>query len=178
MRISVILTILFQLLSPMSANAAEETSTIETSIRGGADVSKRNLDEDYKNAEIYLLKQLPWSTTVGEWTTLTSRFDFGATYLEAGDDEGTMLAAGFDLVFDLWVDRVEFELGFRPTWMFDHDYGDDDFGGGVQFTSHAGLAVNWYQAVLSYRIQHTSNAGIYKHNPGLNLHMVGLGYRF
>lgn len=178
MRVSVILTILFLLLSPLWANAAAKTSTLEIGARGGADVSKRNLDEDYKSAEIYLLKQLPWSTTVGEQTTLTSRFDFGATYLEGGDDEGIMLAAGFDLVFGLWDDRVEFEVGFRPTWMLDHDYGDDDFGGGMQFTSHAGLAVDWHQAVLSYRIQHTSNAGIYKHNPGLNLHMVGLGYRF
>lgn len=178
MRTSAVLTILFVFLSSMCANATEETSTLEIGARGGADVSKRNLDEDYTTAEIYLLKQLPWSTTVGEQTTLTSRFDFGVTYLEAGDDEGTMVAAGINLVFGLWDNRVEFEAGFRPTLMFDHDYGDDDFGGGMQFTSHAGLAVNWHQAVLNYRIQHTSNAGIYKHNPGLNLHMVGLGYRF
>ncbi len=178
MRVSVILPVFLLILLPLCANAAEEGLKMEIGARGGADVSKRNLDEDYKSAEIYLLKQLPWGMAFGEQNTLTSRFDFGATYLEAGDDEGAMLAAGVNLALGLWADRVELEIGFRPTWMFDHEYGDDDFGGGMQFTSHAGLAVNWHQAVLSYRIQHTSNAGIYKRNPGLNLHMVGLGYRF
>jgi len=160
MRIFVVLTILLVLLSPMYARAAAEPSTIEIGVRGGKDFSKGNADESYDAAEIYLLKKLPWGTTLGEENKLTSRFDIGATYLEGGDDEGTMLAAGADLVLGLWADSVELEIGFRPTWMFDHVYGDDDFGGGMQFTSHAGVAVNWRQVVLSYRAQHTSNAGI------------------
>ena len=34
-----------------------------------------------------------------------------------------------------------------------------------------------YNLVLNYRFQHTSNAGIYDDNPGLNLHMLGVEYR-
>ncbi|MBW2452781.1 MAG: acyloxyacyl hydrolase, partial [Deltaproteobacteria bacterium] len=34
------------------------------------------------------------------------------------------------------------------------------------------------KATLNLRYQHTSNAGLYDENPGLNLMMVGLGYRF
>lgn len=178
MRVSVILPVLMFILLPLYTSAAEENLKIEIGARGGADVSKHNLDENYETAEIYLLKQLPWGTTLGEQSALASRFDLAATYLEAADDEGAMMSAGVDLVLALWGGRVELEVGFRPTWMFDHEYGDDDFGGGMQFTSHVGLAVNWHQAVINYRVQHTSNAGIYKHNAGLNLHMVGLGFRF
>ena len=143
MKITVFLTTLTLILLPVCAAAGAETPSFEVGVRGGADVSKHNLDESYGTAEIYLLKQLPWGATFGGHNRLSSRFDCGAAYLEAGDDEGAMLAAGADLVLGLWDDRVEFEVGFRPTWMFDHDYGDDDFGGGMQFSSHAGLAINW-----------------------------------
>lgn len=151
---------------------------MEFGIRGGADVSEHNLEENYQAAEVYFLKQLPWRTTLGEQTILTSRFDTGITYLEGGGDESGMLAVGADLVLGLWDGCIEFEVGFRPTWMFGHEYGGDDFGGGLQFTSHVGAAINWQEVILNYRLQHTSNAGIYDHNPGLNMHLFGVGYRF
>ncbi len=99
-----------------------------------------NIDENYDAVELYFFRGLPWGARLIGNTTLSTRFDLGATYLEGGDDEGAMLAAGVDLVLGFWDDRLELEAGFRPTWMFDHEYGDDDFGGGMQFTSHAGLA--------------------------------------
>lgn len=172
----VFLTFMTLTLAPLYANAGEEANKTEFGLRGGTDLNR--LEENYDAVEIYLLQQLPWGNTLGEQGSLTSRLDFGAIYLEGGDDEGVMLAAGVDLVLGFWGDRLELEAGFRPTWMFDHEYGDDDFGGGMQFTSHVGLAFSWRQAVLSYRLQHTSNAGIYDDNPGINLHMIGLGYRF
>jgi hypothetical protein len=151
---------------------------MEIGVRGGADESGHNLEEDYIAVEIYLLKQLPWGVRIGEKTTLTTRFDMGVTYLEATDDEGCMLAAGVDLVLGLWTGSTEFEIGLRPTWMHDQEYGEDNYGGGIQFTSHVGLAINWQPMVLNYRFQHTSNGSLYNANPGLNLHMFGMGYRF
>jgi len=166
------------LLAPIWASAAEQTSSMEVGLRGGIDSNSSNADEHYDAVELYFFRALPWGARLIGNTTLSTRFDFGATYLEGGDDEGAMLAAGVDLALGFWDDSLELEAGFRPTWMFDHEYGDDDFGGGLQFTSHAGLALNWHRAALSYRYQHTSNAGIYDENPGFDLHMVGLGYRF
>jgi len=170
------LAILCFLLLSFPVNAATKTD-MEVGARGGRDNSN-NLEENYTAAEIYFLKDLPWTLQMGEQTTLSSRFDLGATYLNASGNKGGMLAAGGDLVLGFWNGGLELEVGFRPTWMFDHTYGDDDFGGGMQFTSHVGLAINWQNLVLNYRLQHTSNAGIYDDNPGLNLHMVGFGYRF
>jgi hypothetical protein len=162
---------------PVWSNAATTTG-MEIGMRGGADDSGHNLEESYVAAEIYFLKQLPWGARIGDQTTLTTRFDMGVIYLESRDDESGMLAVGADLVLGLWDDAMEFEIGFRPTWMPDQEYGKDDYGGWLQFTSHVGLAINWQPMVLNYRFQHTSNGSMYDANPGLNLHMVGMGYRF
>jgi hypothetical protein len=48
-----------------------------------------------------------------------------------------------------------------------------------QFTSH--LGVNWDFAPhwrVGYRFQHMSNAGLATPNPGLNLHIFSVSYRF
>jgi hypothetical protein len=176
MRAFICVTILLLILLPSLTIAAEEMTKMEIGARGG--VSDNRNEENHKGAEIYFLKQLPWGSSFGENSTISTRFDMGATYLEADSDSSGMVAIGADLVLGLWDNQMEFEVGFRPTWMFDYEYGGEDFGGGMQFTSHAGLAINWQPMTLSYRFQHISNAGIYNKNPGLNLHMVGLGYRF
>lgn len=176
--LNLILPILLCLIiTPVWSNA-ETTHRLEIGVRGGATEGGYNLKEDYVAAEVYVLKQLPWGTTLNESTTLSTRFDAGLFYLEARDDEGGMLAVGADVVLGLWEDSVEFEVGFRPTWMPNNEYGKDDFGGWLQFTSHAGIAAKWHDTVINYRYQHTSNASIFDPNPGLNLHMLGLGYRF
>ena len=177
MRTFIPLTILCLLLYPV-LSYADTTSNVEIGVRGGTDVSEHNLEENYQATEIYFLKQLPWGTTLGKQTTLTSRFDIGAIYLEGGGDESGLLAVGADLVLGLWDGCIELEIGFRPTWMLDQKYGGDDFGGGLQFTSHVGATIYWQSMALNYRLQHTSNAGIYDHNPGLNMHLFGMGYRF
>jgi hypothetical protein len=176
-RTSILLTLLCLLITSTWSHAAT-TATMEIGVRGGADDSGHNLEENYVAAEIYLLKQLPWSTSINDFISLSSRLDIGITLLEAADEEGCMMAIGADLVFGLWDGNAEFEIGFRPTWMPDTEYGKDDYGGEIQFTSHVGFAINWHPVILNYRYQHTSNGSFYDSNPGLNLHMVGLGYQF
>lgn len=177
MRFTILLAIFCVLTAPVTT-IAETKPTMEVGLRGGFDAGWSSLDENYKAGELYFLRGLPWGARLIKNTTLSTRFDLGAIYLEGGDDEGAMLAAGVDLVLGFWDDRLELEAGFRPTWMFEHEYGDDDCGGGLQFSSHAGVTLIWQPLTASYRIQHVSNAGIYDKNPGLNLHMFGLGYRF
>ena len=50
--------------------------------------------------------------------------------------------------------------------------------GRMKGNAAGGTTLNFGKANLSYRYQHISNAHIYKENPGLDLHMVGLGMRF
>lgn len=154
---------------------AVEPSLWEFGLRGGMDAT--SVKESYAAGEVYLLRTLPWHTNLAGGT-LTPRLDFGAGYLEADEDNGGWLAAGADVVWIVGAGVVEIEAGFRPAWLVDHRFGEDDFGGGIQFISHGGVALHLAPVVLSYRYQHLSNAGIYSKNDGLDLHLFGVGARF
>ncbi|MDH3870165.1 MAG: acyloxyacyl hydrolase [Desulfuromonadales bacterium] len=170
-------TILFFafLLSSTAVYSGDKT-VFELGGRGGVN-DNRNY-EDFTAGEVYLLKDLPWQMPLTQSATLRTRLDAGVTALEAAGEHSFMLAIGGDLFVPMLDDRLEFEVGLRPTFLHDYKIGEDDFGGNLQFTSHAGLTLRWQEVSLSYRIQHTSNASIYEQNKGLNLHLVGLGGRF
>lgn len=153
---------------------AEEPPLWEFGLRGGMDAT--SVKENYSVGEVYLLRALPWQVALAGGT-LATRLDVGAAYLEANQDSGAWLAAGANVVWRAGR-VVEIEAGFRPAWLADHRFGEDDFGGGIQFISHGGIALHFAPVVLSYRYQHLSNAGIYSKNDGLDLHLFGIGARF
>lgn len=171
---SVLLFLVFLLCS--TTTHAVEKAVFELGARGGVN-DNRNY-EDFKAGEVYLLRDLPWQLPLTSSATLRTRLDAGVTLLEAADEHSVMLAVGADLFLPLLGDSLEIEAGFRPAFLHDYKLGEDDLGGNLQFTSHAGMALRWDRMSLSYRIQHTSNASIYEQNKGLNLHMIGLGGRF
>ncbi len=148
----------------------------EIGIRGGIDAT--GLEENYAAQEIYFLYDLPWASPIKALPGLHFRLDAGLGHVRSGSDSGVWLAVGGDLFYRVFGDRLIFEAGWRPTWLPDYRFGDDHMGGPVQFSSHAGLALQWKKAVLGYRFQHTSNAGLYTENPGLDLHLFSLGVRF
>jgi hypothetical protein len=154
---------------------AAETPAWEFGLRGGMDAT--GSEEHYAAGEAYLLRELPWRTDLAGGV-LASRLDLGAGYLESSGDDGGWLAAGADVVWIVGAGRLEFEAGFRPVYLFDHQYGDDDLGGALQFSSHGGIAFHLSRFTLGYRFQHMSNAGIYDSNPGINLHLFGVGAKF
>jgi hypothetical protein len=151
------------------------TLAAELGVRGGTDAtgSARN----YTAAELYLLYPLSWHwDAIGG--TLRPRLDGGVTWIRSDTDYGGWLAAGADLVYAVSWLPLELEAGFRPAWLSDAKYGQEDFGGAMQFISHIGATLRLSPFALSYRFQHLSNAGIYGENPGLNLHLFGVGASF
>jgi len=159
-----------------TAGYAGDNKVFELGARGGVN-DNRNY-EDFTAGEIYLLRDLPWQMPLTQSAILGTRLDAGVTVLEAAGEESVMLAFGGDLFLPVQNGLLEFEAGFRPTFLHDYKIGDDNFGGNIQFTSHAGMTLRWHEMSLSYRIQHTSNASICEQNKGLNLHLIGLGGRF
>ena len=166
----------FTLLLSSTAVYSGDKTVFELGARGGVN-DNRNY-EDYTAGEIYLLRDLPWQMPLTPSASLRTRLDAGVTVLEAAGEQTVMLALGGDLFVPMLDDRLEIEVGLRPAFLHDYKIGDDDFGGNLQFASHAGMTLRWQEISLSYRLQHTSNASIYEQNKGLNLHMVGLGGRF
>jgi hypothetical protein len=108
------------------------------------------------------------------------------TYLEAnagvlsgGGTSAFVGSVGPGLYISGLKDMVEISMGLNPTIISKHKFGDENLGGPIQFTSHIGLKLiltNRYS--IGYRLQHMSNGVLYEHNPGLNIHMIEVGYRF
>lgn len=170
--------LLLALSLPATALAAETSAAAplwEFGLRGGIDA--KTVEESYSAGEAYLTRRLPWRVETGVGPLVT-RLDLGAGYLKGAGDSGSWLAAGADVVWIVGSGPVELEAGFRPTWLTDHRYGEDNFGGDLQFSSHAGVALHLDRFVLSYQFLHMSNAGLYDENDGLNLHLFGIGVRF
>lgn len=174
MRIArIILCLLLSMFFPAQAQA---WFPLEFGIRGGLDAAGTR--ENYGVQEIYVSTDLPWRMPVDSLVGLSVRLEVGAAQFEVAGEDGHWLAAGGALVHRSFGERLEFEAGWRPTWLPDYKFGRDHFGGQVQFSTHAGVAFVWQQIRWSYRFQHTSNAGFYDDNPGLDLHMFGVGFRF
>jgi len=169
-------SVLVLLLALPVTGLAAEVPAWEVGLRGGMEAT--GSDEHYKAGEIYLLKALPLRAETGGGPVL-ARLDLGVGALEgAHDDKGYLVAVGGDLVWVPGAGPLELEAGFRPVWLSDHHLGEDDYGGGLQFMSHVGIALRLSPLVFSYRYLHMSNAGIYSENDGLNLHLFGVGATF
>lgn len=158
-----------------SLGLAIETK-MEFGVRGGVD--NGDVDESFKMGEVYFQHVLPWQKEFNSETKIYTRLDMAAGVLEADSEKGKYIAAGADVVLSMSAGNWEVEAGCRPIWISEYEYGQEDFGGPIQFISHVGTSFiigNW---VVSYRFLHMSNADLYHENGGVDLHMVGLGRRF
>ncbi|HKL27286.1 MAG TPA: acyloxyacyl hydrolase [Desulfuromonadales bacterium] len=174
MRFSLFLLVMF--LGFPGTVFAIDSPTREFGLRGGFEA--QGLEENYTVGEIYFDYGTPWRPFPAAGENLSLWFEIAAAQLDASVDEGQYLAVGGSLVYAPGGGPLEIELGWRPTWLSDYRFGEDDLGGQLQFSSHIGLALAWQPIRIGYRYQHTSNAGIYEENPGLDLHLFGVGFRF
>lgn len=73
------------------------------------------------------------------------------------------------------------DAGTSLAWVSDESVAGSDLGSKWHFTTHATLGVlldrrqRWHAGL---RVRHTSNAGFASPNPGLDIVMLELGYRF
>lgn len=154
-------------------------SSWEAGLRAGQ--SFNGGDEDFNQYDVYVNFGLPWSWQWGRSVLVDTNLAATVGVLDGGGDTGVAGSVGFEFVFGRAEQDCPFELraGSALTLISDHKYGDEDLGGPVQFTHHISLYY-WLLENMSVlaRIQHMSNAGIYSKNPGLEMVMLGLLYRF
>jgi lipid A 3-O-deacylase len=109
-----------------------------------------------------------WDASVGAWTTHKTLIDVGLTpvfRLQHSDTAGPYLEAaiGFHLLSDLSVTRTRI---FGSSFQF-----GDHLAAGLRFGSLGRYDV-------SLRVQHLSNAGLKKPNPGINFSLLRFAYHF
>jgi hypothetical protein len=151
----------------------------ETTIRGGANIN--SVDESFNQADIGLNHSLPWGWQLGETLAVDTGLTTTIGVLDAGGDTGILGSLGFELIFGSFsgASPMTIRAGSAVTMLSEHEYGDEDLGGVVQFTHHLSLHYQLFEHLSAMaRVQHMSNADLYDENPGLDMLMLGVVYRF
>ena len=133
----------------------------------------------FEQAEGYVGISLPWDCDCGDNWWFHWRADLTAGWLTAHDEDAFVGSLGPTLAMHHINWPVSLEGGLSPTYISRYRFGPGNLGSDLQFTTHAQL--NWdigEYLQLSYRFQHMSDGGFFHPNPGLNLHMFGIAYRF
>lgn len=168
-------TSLLLVLSSMLATLLAEADSllpnemrIVTSIGASSDVTQV--------AAVYRLQGFPVLTAMG------------AQYLEvsagafAGIDETRpMLSVGPAWQATPFGDRAKLRFGITPTLIAGSSFQGEDIGGNFHFTSFIEIAnqFGWERrGSIALRIQHTSNAGFQRPNPGIDMAGFSINYRF
>jgi len=146
-------------------------------LRGG--INDHRNDEDFKQYEGFSTWRLPWSRKWDSGWTFGTYLEANAGLLRGGGESAFVGSIGPGIYFTGIEDKIDISMGINPTIISKHEFGDEDLGGPIAFTSHIGLNLNIVpNFTIGYRLQHMSNGVIYDVNPGLNMHMIQMGYRF
>ena len=169
-----VFTIICVASQPLSGN---EIVWRSIGLRGG--VNDHNNDEDFKQYEGFTTWKLPWSRQWDSGWTLGTYLEANAGVLRGGGESAFVGSIGPGIYFTGLKEKIDISMGINPTIISQHTFGDENLGGPIEFTSHIGFAFNFARHfAIGYRLQHMSNGVLYKHNPGLNMHMVEMSYRF
>lgn len=156
-------------------NVEANTSGYEAGVRTAAGESV-NTAEFYVRRPAPFLEEyvLPYLPAGG-----TARWETALSYWSGDNDHAVVFALGPTLEYPLpWTDWG-LTLGIQPTLFSNYESDNRNLGGPFEFTSHIGVRwqsnPDWY---IGARVQHTSNAGIYDSNPGVDLLAVEIGSGF
>ena len=136
-------------------------------------------DEDFNQYEGFTTWQLPWSWQWKSGWALNTYLEVTAGVLRGAGESAMVGSIGPGFYFSGFKDKLDISMGINPTIISKHKFGDENLGGPIAFTSHIGI--NFYftrHFNIGYRLQHMSNGVLYEHNPGVNMHMLEVGYRF
>jgi hypothetical protein len=146
-------------------------------LRGG--ISDHRNKEEFNQYEGFAIWNLPWTWNLASNWSLTPYIEANAGMLKGGSESAFVGSIGPGLYITGFKDKVSILMGVNPTVISKQNYGDEDLGGPIQFTSHIGIDFNIVRHfAMGYRFQHMSNFVFYHPNPGLNMHMIEISYLF
>jgi hypothetical protein len=146
-----------------------------------AGTSKIGADAQFYQLEAFVNWNMPsycrWDCFCG--CHLQWRLDLTAGWINGRGDDAIIGSLG--PTFEIGRDDFPLlmECGSSPTILSREHFGNTDFGIPFQFTTHGSIL--WRlknRLTLEARFQHMSNANIGPKNPGVNMYMLGVGWRF
>jgi lipid A 3-O-deacylase len=130
-------------------------------------------------AETFAKMDLPWKWDFYSDWRFQPAVDVSAGWLRGERTDAFIGTAGPVLELSKGKFPLKLEGGSSPTYLSRNRFGAKNFGDRFQFTSHIGVVWDITEHLsVGYRFQHMSNAGIANPNPGLNLQMISVSYRF
>jgi hypothetical protein len=143
---------------------------------GGSYTSRAH---NFHEADAFANWDLPWAWNLDPNWRLQMQLQLSAGWL--GDPGGDAFVGSLGPGLHFARDRfpLTFDGGVVPAGLTRHDFQTKNLGSYFQFTTYAGLNGELSSRLrIGYRFQHMSNAGLGAKNPGLNLHMLAISYKF
>lgn len=135
--------------------------------------------QDVENLEIVSEWNTPWHLQINDSIDLNIFIEASGGILNGSTTtEGIFtVRSGIRVSHD--AIPLSLVLSSGPSVLTGHTFDAFDLGGNFQFTTGIGLDLDLSANLrLAYRFQHTSNAGIYDFNPGLDAHTLSFMYLF
>ena len=143
-----------------------------------AGINDHRNSEFFSKYEAYATFSLPWKWSSEQGWIIGTFIGINAGMVIC-DENAFVGSIGPGLYLMTPIEGVVISGGIYPTYIGKSTFGSEDFGESFQFTSAFGINLTFYRHwTMGYRFQHMSNGGISNENPGLNTHMLELGYRF
>ena len=174
---TILVTLVLALPSVVSAQSTSKTYRFDSvGLRGGIDSQG---DININTAELFATVTTPYQFQLGDTTVLDFNLEGGVGALDHKAGTGFYLRIGPQCTVSFGDSPLHLVIGSGPAYLSKHTFGRRNLGGDFQFFTSMGF--DWDindRWTLGYRWQHISNAGLQDVNPGMNMHTLGLSYRF
>jgi hypothetical protein len=178
---TLLLTLFMCALLGTSASHAEESRWDAVGVRAGLDLTDRHGSHkgNFRMYEAFGNYLLPWSWSSSSGLELRTRVDASGSLLEKEGTRAFVGTLGPGLALEMFSGRMEIDAGVSAAGLSRHDFPGRNLGSSFLFNLHGGIGAYFFQHFgIGYHYEHMSNAYLYNQNPGLNLHMVEVKYRF
>lgn len=154
--------------------SAQQVEKISISLRAGFPVNGN--DAGFRQVDVFSdFPLLAIAQSQSGWI-FNMRLDAVASVLRQEGGSAFLFSLGPAFLIQKEGSRLALKFGSSPTFLSDARFPNKNLGGHFHFISHIGVTLRVGQNLgLVYRIQHLSNASIVQPNPGLNVHVVGMG---
>jgi hypothetical protein len=136
--------------------------------------------EAFDEYDVVATLRMPWAGRSWSHVEMSARLLASAGVIRGASDTAFVASAIPALAFTHRKVPVTIDFGAGLALLNDYRFGDQDYGGPVQFALTAGISVPLYRQLgIGYRFLHYSDAGLYgSHTVGADFHMIELSYAF